>query len=59
MSFLKYIGIRIVLGFVLSNMVFALAAPNLATTVLSVLLRIVVACVFYYLLTLYVNGRGK
>ena len=57
MRFLKIIGIRIALGSILSNMAFDLAAPNLATTVLSVLLRIIVAGVFYYLITIYVNSK--
>gem|GEM_PF-6470638 len=59
MRFLQYIGVRIVFGFILSNMVFSLVAPNLATNVLSVFLRLVVAGIFYYILTLYVNNRKK
>lgn len=59
MRFLRYVGVRIVLGFFLSNMVFALVVPNLATTVFSILLRIIVIGVFYYMLTLYVNNRNK
>lgn len=57
MRFLKIIGIRIALGLILSNMAFDLAAPNLATTVLSIIFKIIVAAVFYYLLTLYVNSK--
>lgn len=59
MRVLQFTGVRIILGFVLSNMVFSLVAPDLATTVLSVILRIIVMGVFYYLLTLYVNNKRK
>lgn len=59
MRFIQYIGVRIILSFFLSNMVFSLVAPNLATTVLSVLLRIIVIGIFYYILTLYVNNKNK
>jgi len=57
MRFLKYKGVRIVLGFILSNIVFDLFAPNIETNVLSVILRIIVICFFYYMLTLYVNSK--
>jgi uncharacterized membrane protein len=56
---LQFTGVRILLGFFLSNMVFSIVAPDLATTVLSVILRIIVMGVFYYLLTLYVNNKRK
>ena len=59
MRVLQFAGVRILLGFFLSNMVFSLVAPDLATTVLSVILRIIVMGVFYYLLTLYVNNKRK
>lgn len=59
MRVLQFTGVRILLGFFLSNMVFSLVAPDLATTVLSVILRIIVMGVFYYLLTLYVNNKRK
>ncbi|WP_338378883.1 hypothetical protein [uncultured Flavobacterium sp.] len=59
MRILQYIGIRIILGFVLSNMVFSLVDPDMENTVLVILLRLVVACVFYYMLTVYVNSRKK
>lgn len=59
MRVLQFTGVRILLGFFLSNMVFSLVAPDLATTVLSVILRIIVMGVFYYLLTLYVINKRK
>lgn len=59
MRFLKIIGVRIILAFILSNMLFELAAPNLATTPLSVIFRIIAMSVFYYFLTLYVNSRKE
>ena len=59
MRFLKIIGVRIFLAFILSNMLFELAAPNLATTVFSVLFRIIAIGVFYYFLTTYVNSKKQ
>ncbi len=59
MRFLQSIGIRIVLAFILSNMLFELAAPDLATTVLSVIFRIIAMGIFYYFLTTYVNSRKQ
>lgn len=57
MRFLRNIGVRILLGLMLSNMVFELVAPNLETTVLLILFKIIVACIFYYFLTIYVNSK--
>ncbi|MFC4739885.1 hypothetical protein ACFO3U_07750 [Flavobacterium ponti] len=59
MRILQYIGVRIILGFVLSNMVFSLVDPDMENTFLVILLRLVVAGVFYYMLTVYVNSRKK
>ncbi|CAM3905308.1 hypothetical protein FLJU110815_05095 [Flavobacterium jumunjinense] len=57
MRFLRNIGVRILLGLMLSGMVFDLVEPNLETTVPLILFKIIVACVFYYFLTIYVNSR--
>lgn len=59
MRFLNSIGVRIILAFILSNMLFELAAPDLATTPLSVIFRIIAIGVFYYFLTVYVNSRKQ
>jgi len=59
MRVLQYFGVRIILGFVLSNMVFSLVDPNMENTVIVILLRLIVAGVFYYMLTLYVNSKKK
>lgn len=57
MRVLQYIGVRIILGFVLSNRVFSLVDPDMENTVIVILLRLFVAGVFYYMLTLYVNSK--
>lgn len=59
MRFLQSIGVRIFLAFILSNMLFELAVPNLATTVLSILFRIMAIGFFYYFLIVYVNSRKQ
>lgn len=40
-------------------MLYELAAPDLATTPLSVIFRIIAIGVFYYFLTVYVNSRKQ